>query len=311
MRKVTILVFTVLLMYSSFQGNVFAQYKLPEYNRTVEYVRNLIDSYNILLQNSTYVSRPDFDSINENLTLYHDSQHSFQVVVLQSTPYNSDYVALLFATIQADQPNVTMDYNDTFDSVFPHMFATVGEYALLEKNTIAYGESLIQVPLILLVLASDISGEYQTNAKSAAQYIYQQDVKQIPTHMFFKRGLSETINIGNKLSATLTPANPNFLRYLTVTETQTTATTVVSTTTIQSGENLVTAIISNPLSWFVGLILIALGAFRDYYGSYREGIRVLQDKEERSLVEAKAAKSVIRRVIRLFVRKKKVQEVKS
>ena len=61
----------------------------------------------------------------------------------------------------------------------------------------------------------------------------------------------------------------------------------------------------------MGLILLALGAFNDYYGGIREGIRILQDKEERSVVEAKVAKSVIRWFIKLLRGKEKVQQVES
>jgi len=187
------------------------------------------------LQNSTYITRPDFfDSVYQNLTLYHDAQHSFQVVVLQSAP-NSDYVALIFAPIRANQPNVTMDHDDSFNELFPHAFTTVGEYALLEKTAIGYGNSVVQVPLILLVLATDISGNYTTNAKNAAQFIYQQDIKQIPNHMVYKRTASVTIGFGDQVSANkLTPTNPNFVTiYLPTTSTTTALTTVVSMVSTQ------------------------------------------------------------------------------
>ncbi len=256
MRKVTILtLFLVLLMFSSIQGKVLAQYRLPEHNKTVGYVLNLIDSYNELLKNSTYINRPDFDSIKENLTLYHDVQHSFQVVVLQSSPYNSDHVALIFATIQSNRPNVVMDYNDTFNNLFPYQFATLGKYVLLEKNVLTYANSKIEVPLILFVLTADISGDYFINAKDAAQFIYQQDVNQIPNHMAFKPTISDSIGMGDHVSANvLTPTSPSFVtRYL--------ATTTVSIT-VETSQNpiylIINDVVYNPL---FALGAIGIGAY--------------------------------------------------
>lgn len=229
-----LILFIVFLAASPFR-EVSGQYVLPKYDKAVGYVRTLIDSYNALVKNSTYINRPDFNCIKGkgNLSLYHEEGHSFQVVVLQSVPTNASYVALIFAPIRANQPNVTMDYNDTFTSVFPHAITIAAEYGLLEKNTVSYGSTTIQIPLIFVVLSTDISGDYLTNAKNAAQYIYQQDTKQIPSHLAFCVTLSETIGISAGVS-TLTPADPNFVpRYLTLTITTTQTTTAYVVTTSQ------------------------------------------------------------------------------
>lgn len=167
MRKatVTIVVFTALLVFYSLQGNVFARYTLPEYNRTVGYVRNLIDTYNALVENSTYFNRADFGSIKENLSLYHDVAHSFHVVILQSVPDNPNRIALMFFPIRASQLNVTMDDEDTFNSLFP-IFYVAGEYILLENSLLEYGNTRIQLPLVFVIPSTDISGDYVTNSKT-------------------------------------------------------------------------------------------------------------------------------------------------
>lgn len=249
-------------MFSSVQATVLARYTLPDYNKTVEYVQNLIGSYNALLQNSTYITRPDFfDSVYENLTLYHDAQHSFQVVVLQSVP-NSDYVALIFAPIQANQPNVTMDYDDTFNDLFPHTFTTVGEYALLEKTAIGYGNLVIQVPLILLVLATDISSNFATSAKNAAQFIYQQDIKQIPSHYVYKRTNTETIGVGAEASANkLTPTNPNFVTIYLPTTSTTTLTTGFSTMIVPNTQDSFAWFNDNP---YIKTIVTVFGSISTF-----------------------------------------------
>ena len=133
------------------------QYTLPVYNRTVAYVRNLIETYNALVKNSTYINRPDFDNVKANFSLYRNAGYSFKVVVAQSVPDTSAYVALIFIPIRADQPNVTMDYNDTMLSLFGGAFYIAGQNSILKNNVVQYGNIIVQVPFIFVILSTDIS----------------------------------------------------------------------------------------------------------------------------------------------------------
>jgi len=167
-------------MLCGLQATAFAQYTLPNYGKTVGYVSTLIDSYNALVNNSTYATRPDFDKIKSNFLLYHDPGYSFKVIVVQSVPETADYVALIFIPIQADQPNIIADSQHTMYSLFGGAFYMTGEYGLLENDVIQSGNIQVQIHLAWVILSTDISGDYVTNANNAAHYIYQQDTKQMP-----------------------------------------------------------------------------------------------------------------------------------
>lgn len=268
-----------------------AHYTLPDHSKAVQYIYNLIGYYNGLVR-FYGANRPDFDSIKGNFSLYHDAGHSFLAVVLQSVPDNADYVALMFFPIRAGQPNVTMDYNDTFSELFPHTIAMKVEYGLLQNNLLEYGNITIRLPLVFVVLSTDILGDYIKNSADAAQYIYQQDTKQISVHHTYSISLSETIGI----SEALTLADPNFItKYLTLTVTttqiSTSRTTVVSTnnqtvivqpattyveSSVQSNYNPVQYIQSNPrMAGIVSILALVCAALALLFGSLKDAAKDL------------------------------------
>jgi len=290
---------------------VASQYALPAYNRTVGYVQTLINTYNTLV-NSTLVKRSDFSSISASLSLYHEVGHSFHVVVLQSVPDNSDYVALMFFPIQATQPNVTMDYKDTFASLFQNAFYIASEYGLLENNKIVYGNQVILLPLVWVILSSDISGDYLTNAKNAAQYIFQQDTKTIPpppppAHTTYSVTISPTATVSPQVSVTMqsssteqlsTQPQPPPQKTLTVATTKTNfVPEYIGTTTVTSNLSLLISdlneIAVNAIAIILAAVVLAVGAILGYQfvkKASQSGKETWLSKLARELLRDKAVK---------------------
>jgi hypothetical protein len=219
------------LIFSSCEGNALGQYTLPDYKKTVAYVNNLIDSYNELVQNSTFIQRPDFAELKGNFSLYHDAGYSFQVVAMQSAPENPDYVALIFAPIHANQPNVTMDYNDTFTSLTGNVLNATIEVGVFENDLFQAANRALFIPLVLTILTADISGNYEARSSYAARSIYEGDAERV----HFAQAFMQT---------TITIMVPSFItEYLATTTTQ----TQIGTTTTTSQTNI---LVTSTQNWY-------------------------------------------------------------
>ena len=264
MRNIRVIVVILFILFLAVPfSETSGQYTLPNYKRTVEYVNALLSEYTNLV-NMNYVNRSDFESIKGNFSLYANTGNSFKVIVAQSSPNNSSVIALIFSPIQATQPNVTMDHNDTLNTLFPNTFSVSGEYNLLEHNVLQYGNIVIKIPVIFTIPSSDISSaNYLTNAKSAAQMIYRIDAGQVTIHHTFSVTLTEQISLSEYVSvssqttmgtttivtSTVTQKVPitNYIRP-TITITTTTEPQVVllsSTLGSTSSPNLLTQLVSD------------------------------------------------------------------
>lgn len=74
-----------------------------------------------------------------------------------------------------------MDYNDTFENFYSHHDIWMSEYAVLKNVPLTIENATVQLDFVLTIYASDISSDYVTTSNDAAQYLYQQDEKQVPT----------------------------------------------------------------------------------------------------------------------------------
>ncbi|MGA8856149.1 MAG: hypothetical protein WB643_03175 [Candidatus Bathyarchaeia archaeon] len=198
-RPAIITIAIVLVSFSCATWQVVAQYTLPDHDKTVQYVDNLIDSYNLLV-NEHDKSRPDFNIVKSYFSLYHEQGHSFEVVVLLTVPYSIYWVSLIFIPFIADKPNVIMDYNHTFSDLFPATVVTQGEWANGENLPFTYNDTTIHQDFVLVVYSPDISGDYMTESNNAARALYQQDQQQIPT-------VSQTQTVSQTISQTTTIQN--------------------------------------------------------------------------------------------------------
>jgi hypothetical protein len=232
--------------------------QLPDREIVTRYIKNLIDTYNLLV-NESDKPRPDFDIIKSHFSLYHEAGNSFKVIVIEADPsvfktepYQTNPIYLIFIRILADQPDVVMDYNDTFRTLFPNMAETIG-YLIIQKDLpFTYNGTVVRQDLVLGIDAGiSLTGDYMTNAYNAAKAIYRQDQSEVPT----------------------------------VSQTQTVSQTISQTTTIQSGPDIVSEILSNPLSLpvsIVGIIAILfLVVIPAIFGSDIDFFRFVFIKKER------------------------------
>jgi hypothetical protein len=147
---------------------------LPSQSNTQGYVNNLISSYNALVD----PSQPNFDSIKAYFGLYHAIGNTFNVVVEQTATNVTGFVTLIFAPIGGNEPNVIMDYNHTFDEQFP--LSLPGEYVVFRNVRFNFSNTIIHVILAFGIRSTDMTGDYMTNSKNAAQYLYNSDLSTIP-----------------------------------------------------------------------------------------------------------------------------------
>ena len=136
----------------------------------------MIKSYNALID----TTNPNFSSVSGYFSLYHVVGNTFHVIVMQSAN-TSGFVTLNFIPIGGNEPNITMDYNDTFDnSVTTHALSIQGEFTVLEGITILFTNTITRIDLALGLLSSDITGDNGTNSRIAAQKLYNSDRSNIP-----------------------------------------------------------------------------------------------------------------------------------
>jgi hypothetical protein len=169
-----------------------AQNTLPDPINTVQYVENLIDSYNSLVAFSD-VYKSNFQSIEADFSLYHQTGESFAVIVMQSVPDNSDFVALIFFPIKSETPVVIMDNSDTLASVYG--FYITGEDNIFENLLMSYTNTIVHLDLILEIQVSDITNDTLVNSKNTAQFIYNNDESQISQSTISTTTAHQTITI--------------------------------------------------------------------------------------------------------------------
>jgi hypothetical protein len=150
-------------------GNV-----LPPPSNTQGYVNNLIDSYNALIDNTN----ASFDSVKGHFALYHAIGNTFKVIIMQTAPNSPGYLTLIFVPVGGNAPNVTMNYNDTFAGLYS--LSIPGEYIVIEHIVINFTNSIVQVNLAFGIASTDVTGDYMTNSKNAAEYLYHSDLSTIP-----------------------------------------------------------------------------------------------------------------------------------
>ena len=147
-------------------------------NETNGYVTSLIDDYNVWV-NQLEKPKPDWNSIKAYFSLYHEAGNSFRVIVVQMDLYNTQ-VGLIFIRIQADQPEVSVEYNFTFRTLFPNMGEVVADTYTETNLPFRYNGTMVLEDFLLEIDSKDISPAYAQNAYDTAKYIYQQDHNNAP-----------------------------------------------------------------------------------------------------------------------------------
>ena len=167
--SILILLITVVGFFHLAQQST-GRYALPDHEKTIQYVKNLIDSYNELVAEHD-APRADFNSIKSYFSLYHEAGNSFKVIVVETQPSSPPYIqflSLIFVSFRADQPNVIMDYNDTFGSLFPATEIVQGDWYFQENLPFTYNGTAIRQDFIFEIESTDISrGDYITIPNNA------------------------------------------------------------------------------------------------------------------------------------------------
>lgn len=130
----------------------------------------MISTYNALLPSNFYQS-----SEVVSFPLYHQVGDTFHVIAVQSNPNDSAFVSLIFIPIGGNEPNVTMDYNDTLCGLLTHMICIDGAGTFTNID-LEYSDTIIHVDFILSLPASNITSNYMVNSKNEAVDIFNQDM---------------------------------------------------------------------------------------------------------------------------------------
>lgn len=131
----------------------------PDPYRATQYITHLIDDYNLLVDQYDKL-RPDFASTKAYFSLYHEAGNSFRVIVIQTNQYNAQ-LSLIWIPIKAPQPDVIVDYNNTFRTLFPNMTELTGFYFYIQRNfEFTYNGTVIRQDFIFGIPADDISGDF-------------------------------------------------------------------------------------------------------------------------------------------------------
>lgn len=192
---------------------------LPGLGVMKRFVTTLIDSYNTLVDQNDK-SRKDFDAIKGYFTLYHDKSSSFNVTVMQTYPYYTTYLTLIFNPIAAIQPNVTIDQTETFEGLFPNATLTFGFNYYVQRNFVAteYDGNIVRLYAIMNMPLSAFSSssDYVTDANQIAQSMYGQDQSQVSTVSQTQTSTSTTTktSIISQGQTTGVQSNPNWLEYI-------------------------------------------------------------------------------------------------
>lgn len=195
------------------------------------YIENLVETYNEFINNSDK-SRPDFNTIKGDFSLYLEPGTSFEVIVIEADPfliktepYQTNPIYLIFIRIQANKLKIIMDNEDTFRTLFPNATEINSQSVILPNLPFTYNGTVLRPDLILGIDAGlELTGEYMTTSYNTAQDVYLQDQKQVPT----------------------------------VSQTQTvTQTTVVSQQQITTAQNTVNPQTRNPLPFVLLIAVVA------------------------------------------------------
>lgn len=177
--KIGIITVITLLSFTCTTQQAVGRYTLPDRDKVVVYVNNLIDRYNTLVEEYDK-PRPDFAIIKPHFSLYHDAGNSFKVIVVQTAPNEANQISLIFLRIRADQPNVSMDYNDTFTSLF-NVTEMFGFFTVDKDIPFTYNGTVIRQDLVLGIQASELMANPITSSTNAANTLYQNDQSEVPT----------------------------------------------------------------------------------------------------------------------------------
>jgi hypothetical protein len=88
------------------------------------------------------------------------------------------FITLIFIPIGGNDPAVTMYNNDTFDQHYP--LSVPGEFVVFERLTFEFSNTITIINLALGINSTDITGDYLTNSKNAAEHLYRLDNASLP-----------------------------------------------------------------------------------------------------------------------------------
>lgn len=173
------LVLLFVLVASNIERSAFGANMLPPESDVKGYVDNMIQSYNALI--GAGAESPSFSDVEEYYSLYHAVGNTFKVIVMADAPNKTNITVMYFLAWGGNDPVVVMDSN--------HVASQGGidfsAYDSVERISFEYNNTIFYPNLIWSVPTSDITGDYATNSKNAAQKVYSLDAKNVPAAATF------------------------------------------------------------------------------------------------------------------------------
>ena len=179
MREVNFVFSIVIISFMLLHVQVSSQAQtgqFPTQSEAKEYVTDFLNDYNALVD-SEYSHKANFDNIKSWFSAYEPVGDSFKAIVMPQAPNDSNFLAIVFFPIVANQPNVTVTTQESFCSYTQKTICFHNETQILMNVFIGRGGFENYTGLILFLPAGNVSSNIVTNAESDANALFEANVK--------------------------------------------------------------------------------------------------------------------------------------
>ena len=167
-----IVVFFILAINTHFVGFAHST-ELPNEDKIVLYVNNLLSSYNSLVHFYD-VYKPYFSNYEEHFSLYFEDGDSFRVICVKSDQNDTENLNFIFIKIRSTNPDVVLDFNHSLNDYVEGILLK-GRYCYVKNYLIDYFDTYLHTHLILSVISDDIVNNTMDDSKEYADFLYEND----------------------------------------------------------------------------------------------------------------------------------------
>jgi len=147
--------------------------ELPNEDKIVLYVNNLLSSYNSLMHFYD-VYEPYFSDYKEHFSLYYEEGDSFRVICVKSDQNDTEHLNFIFIKIRSTSPDIVLDFNHSLNDYVEGILLK-GRHCYVKNYLIHYFDTYLHTHLILSVISDDIINNTMADSKEFADFLYESD----------------------------------------------------------------------------------------------------------------------------------------
>ena len=147
--------------------------ELPNKDKIVPYVNNLLSSYNSLVHFYD-VYEPYFSNYEEHFSLYFEEGDSFRVICVKSDQNDTENLNFIFIKIRSTNPDIVLDFNHSLNHYVEYLLLK-GRYCRVKNYLISYFDTYLHTHLILSVISGDVVNNTMNSSKEYADFLYESD----------------------------------------------------------------------------------------------------------------------------------------